>query len=188
MPSTLWIWDIGTRILRAVLILHSPIAKATWHPSIDELLMIRCEGDENRGLVHIWEPSWETPKVLDFNTQIPGGKVLGKTVVRWLNIDYPHPVLFFSDSQDCMLASLSRPEDGDLPWDVSQPEYDIYDQREESPLNLVPSNRIQQHKRSSIDEMTDNSFTSMSGGSEEMEDTFQFRKFVAPKDSPNPWS
>jgi hypothetical protein len=187
MPTTLWVWDIGTRILRAVLILHSPIAKAVWHPTIDELLMIRCEGDENRGLVHLWDPSWESPKILDFNNQIPGGKVLGKTIVRWLDIDNQHPVLFFSDSQDCLLASLSGPEDGNLPWDEIKPEYDIYGQREESPLNLVPASKNEEHKRSDDDEILDKSFASMSGGSDEMEDTFQFRKFVEPKDT-NSWT
>lgn len=160
--------------MRAVLILHTPIAKVTWHPSIDELLMIRCEGDENRGLVNLWDPSCDVPKIVDFSASIPGGKVLGKTVVRWLNLESPQPVLFFSDSQDCMLASLSETADGDLPWDESEPkEYDIYGQREESPLNLVPATKTQRLDITSIDDMMDNSF---SGCSDEMDDTFQFRK------------
>jgi hypothetical protein len=188
MPTTLWIWDVETRVLRTVLILHAPIAKATWHPSIDEHLMIRCEGDENRSLVHLWDPSWDAPKVLDFNAHIPSGKVLGKTIVRWLNIDHPHPVIFFSDSQDYMLASIAGPED-DLPWEESEPrEYDIYGQREESPLNLVSATKDRGCDRSSIDDFMNDSYTGMSAGSDEMEDTFQFRKFVEPKNSPSSWS
>jgi hypothetical protein len=188
MASTIWIWDINTRVLRAVLILHAPIAKATWHPSINELLMVRCEGEENRALVHLWDPSWNSPKIVDFNTQIPGGKVLGKTIVRWLNDDSPFPVLFFSDTQDYMFASLSEVEDGDLPWEDSEAgDYGSHGRRDESPLNLVPAKEKRKHRTDSTDESIDD-VMAMSGGSDELEDTFQFRKFVAPKDSPNPWT
>ncbi|KAF4624422.1 hypothetical protein G7Y89_g13749 [Cudoniella acicularis] len=180
MPTTLWIWDIRTRILRAVMILHAPIAKITWHPTIDELLMIRCENEESRGLIHIWEPSWERPEIMDFGEQIPGGKVLGKTITRWLVSDSASPTMLFSDSQDCLLASISEPEDGDLPWQDSEVRgVDIYGQREESPLNLVPANEKRHRAKASLDSLImDETFTRMSSGSDEMEDTFHFRKFA----------
>ncbi|KUJ13075.1 uncharacterized protein LY89DRAFT_737971 [Mollisia scopiformis] len=179
MPTTIWIWDIGsTRTLRSVIILHAPIAKATWHPTIDELLMIRCEGD--RGLVHLWDPSWESPKVIDFAKQIPGGKLLGKTAVRWLNAS--QPAIFFSDSQDCILASLSEDE-SEVPWrDAEVRGFDIYGQREESPLQLVPADEKGGKGKVSIadliDEESEEGGMMMSGGSDEVDDTFQFRKFV----------
>jgi len=188
MASTIWIWDINTRVLRAVLILHAPVAKATWHPSINELLMVRCEGEENRAVVHLWDPSWNSPKIVDFNTQIPGGKVLGKTIVRWLNVDSLFPVLFFSDTHDYMFASLSGVEDGELPWEDSEVgDYDSHEQRDESPLNLVPAKEKRKNGTVSTDDSMDD-VMSMSGGSDELEDTFQFRKFVAPKDNPNSWT
>ena len=145
--------------------------------------MIRCEGDEARGLVHLWDPSWESPKIIDFAKQIPGGKILGKTTVRWLNVDSSHPAIFFSDSQDCILASLSEESDGDVPWqDAELRSFDIYGQREESPLNLVPANEKHTNGKISIADLIedDDGMMGMSGGSDEVEDTFHFRKFVEP--------
>ncbi|TVY45803.1 WD repeat-containing protein [Lachnellula occidentalis] len=185
MPTTIWIWDIGTRILRAVMILHSPIAKVTWHTAIDELLMIRCEGEKTRGLVHLWDPSWEKPKVVDFASEIPGGKVIGKTIVRWLNVDSEHAAMLFSDTQDCMLASVSETDDGDVPWqDAGTRGFDIYGQREESPLNLVRADEKRRRGKTIESLMEEEEITSMSGGSDEVDDTFQFRKFVGPESSP----
>lgn len=182
MPTTIWIWDISTRILRAVMIFHAPIARATWHPSMTELLMIRCEGDETRGLVYLWDPSWETPKAIDFAREIPGNKVLGKTVVRWLNVASEQAALLFSDSQDCILASVSDCDE-EVPWcEAGLRGFDIYGQREESPLNLVPAD--EKGGRVTVESLMDDSegLTGMSGGSEEVDDTFRFRKFVGPDD------
>ncbi|KAG4416111.1 hypothetical protein IFR04_010754 [Cadophora malorum] len=180
LPTTIWIWDIETRILRAVIIMHAPIAKATWHPSINEVLMIRCEGDESRGLVHIWEPSWDRPRIVDFQAQIPGGKLIGKTICRWLNVDSQNPAIFFSDSQDCILASIPSTDDEDVPWQEAQLQSsEAYGQREESPLNLIPADK-KQGRVTIEDLMEDEGITGMSGGSDEMEDTFRFRKFVEP--------
>ena len=189
MPTTLWIWDIGTNILRAVMIFHSPISKATWHPTIDELLLIRCEGDESRGVVHMWDPSWEAPRIVDFASQIPGGKVIGKTVERWLNnTGSASPAIFFSDSQDCILASLSEPGE-DLPWqDAEARGFDIYGQQEESPLSLVAAGDEKRAYGKVEMLMGEAGVTRMSGGSSEVDDTFRFRKFVEPKSSPSPWT
>lgn len=145
--------------------------------------MIRCEGDEARGLVHLWDPSWESPKIIDFAKQIPGGKLLGKTIVRWLNVESDHPAIFFSDSQDCLLAALSEEQDGDVPWQNAEVRsFDIYGQREESPLNLVPANEKHTHGKVSIADLMENDdgMMGMSGESDEVDDTFQFRKFVEP--------
>jgi len=162
------------------MIMHAPIAKATWHPSINEVLMIRCEGDESRGLVHIWEPSWDQPRIVDFQAQIPGGKLIGKTICRWLNVDSQNPAIFFSDSQDCILASIPSTDDEDVPWQEAQLQSsEAYGQREESPLNLIPADK-KQGRVTIEDLMEDEGITGMSGGSDEMEDTFRFRKFVEP--------
>lgn len=183
MPTVMWIWDITTRILRSVMIFHSPVAKVTWHPSIDEILLIRCEGDESRSLVHLWDPSWPSPKVIDFAQQMVGGKVIGKTIARWLNVESSSPSLYFSDSQDCILASLvddtsEGENDVTLPWvDAAVREFDIYGQQEESPLSLVPAN--ERYGRIRMDEMDEGS-TRMSGGSEDVDDTFRFKKFIGP--------
>jgi hypothetical protein len=180
MPTTIWIWDVVVKVLRAVMIFHSPIAKATWHPTINELLLIRCEGDESRSLVHLWDPSWDSPKIIDFALQLPGGKTIGKTVGRWLNVETATPSIFFSDSQDYILASISGPEDSPVPWQESEARaFDIYGQMEESPLNLVPADEKRPYSR--VDALgEDDGITRLSGGSDEVDDTFRFRKFVDP--------
>lgn len=180
MPTTLWIWDVGTKIIRTVLILHAPISKATWHPTINELLLIRCEGEENRGLIHLWDPSWQTPKIIDFASQIPGGELLGKTVGRWLSAEGKSPAIFFTDTQDCMLASISESGDGELPWEYSEGGLLIYGQREESPLNLVPADGRRLNGRATFDPLKDGDIAAGMSGSDELEDTFRFRKYVEP--------
>jgi WD40 repeat protein len=184
MPTTVWIWDVGARTLRAVLVLHSPVAKLTWHPSINELLMVRCEGERSRGLVQLWDPSWESPKIIDFGTQLPEGKIIGKSVVRWLNVESPNPAILFSDSQDCILASLSESnEEVGVPWESAESRaFDIYGQREESPLNLVELDEKRPFRKITVEPSADEDapWGSLSGDSDEVDDTFQFRKFVDP--------
>jgi hypothetical protein len=180
MPTTLWIWDVGTRIIRTVLILHAPIAKVTWHPTINELLLIRCEGEESRGLIHMWDPSWESPNIIDFTYQIPGGKLFGKTFGRWLSTESAPPAIFFSDTQYYMLASISESNEGDLPWqDAEAPAFDIYGQREESPLNLVSAEKSL-HSRAISSALKSGDIATGMAGSDEVEDTFRFRKFIEP--------
>ncbi|KAH8602306.1 hypothetical protein B0O99DRAFT_136598 [Bisporella sp. PMI_857] len=185
MPTTIWIWDVGTKVLRTVIIFHAPIAKVTWHPTIDELLLIRCEGEESKGLVHLWDPIWDSPKIIDFESQIPGSKIIGKTVGRWLSSPSPTPTIFFSDTQDYILASISGPDNSSVPWkDAEIKGVDIYGQREESPLNLVPAGKAALSRVSEI--MEDNSTTFGGGSDDGVEDTFFFRKFELgrnPRDS-----
>lgn len=177
MPTTIWIWDLATRVLKTAMIQHAPVAKLSWHPYINELLMIRCEGDECRGLVHLWEPTWDSPKVLDFSSQVPEGKLLGKTVARWLMTDNQLPALFFSDTQDFMLAVITEEDEVELPWQELQPKLiSIYGDREESPLNLVqagekvPAQITMQLPASEETEMWTLNDTS------EVDDTFSFKK------------
>jgi len=162
------------------MVFHAPVAKATWHPTINEMLMIRCEGDEARGLMHLWDPSWETPQIIDFGAHIPGGRVIGRTIIRWLNSESPHPTIFFSDSQDYLLASLSAIEDGDLHWQETDSNgVSIYGEREESPLVLMPATQKRQFRKVVVEEPTEEfNFSEMSGGSDEMDDTFHFKRAV----------
>ncbi|CAG8950574.1 hypothetical protein HYFRA_00002783 [Hymenoscyphus fraxineus] len=182
MPTTLWIWDIKTRLLRAVMIFHAPVAKITWHPTINELIMIRCE--ESRGIAHLWDPSWEKPRIINFAQQVPGGKVIGKTVAKWLNSDCSGPALLFSDTQDCLLASLSEEGDGDIPWQDSEGQgVDIYGQRMESSFNLGSMTEKKSSKGTMEALQDEDSFTRMSSGSEEIDDTFNFRRGIEVGDS-----
>ncbi|KAI9738148.1 MAG: hypothetical protein M1818_005577 [Claussenomyces sp. TS43310] len=179
MPTTVWIWDIASKMLKALMVQHAPVARVTWHPSINELLMIRCEGEESKGLVYLWEPTWDAPKIVNFGSQLPDGKIIGKSVIRWLNCEGPMPALFFSDTQDCMLAALSD-GDADPPWHGAVTRgVNIYGEREESPLDLVPADEKQSYGLSVEALMNEEpTMTHISGEDDEMDDTFRFRRFV----------
>lgn len=189
MPTTVFVWDIASKLLRAVLIQHSPVAKLTWHPSINELLLIRCENDDTKGVAYLWEPSYETPTIIDFSTQLPDGRVMGKAVVRWLRTppsedneeEGQTPALFFADTQDTLLASFSEIEE-DVPWDEAKAKaMDIYGQAEESPLNIVdmPYHEDAGSEMPSPEEAGNGTILTL--GEEDMtegdmDDTFEFKK------------
>jgi hypothetical protein len=93
------------------------------------------------------------------------------------------PAVFFSDSQDCILASLSESEDEGLPWqDAVVRGIDIYGEREESPLNLVPADEKFMFGKGTLGRFmnAEPTMTGMSGGTDDVDDTFRFKKFVEP--------
>lgn len=189
MPTTIFIWDIASKLLRAVLIQHAPVAKLTWHPSINELLLIRCESDDTKGVAYIWEPTFGTPRIVDFSAQLPEGRTLGRTVIRWLptpsSSDIEEegqvPALFFADTQDTILASLSENEN-EVPWnEAKEKAVDIYGQTEESPLNIVdmPYHEDAGSQMPSPEEAGNGTILTL--GEEDMtegdlDDTFDFKK------------
>jgi hypothetical protein len=179
MPTTVWIWDAASRALKAVLVQHAPVAKISWHSAINEQLMIRCEGEDSKALVHLWEPSWDKPKIMDFGSQVPDGKIIGKAVIRWMNTNTSIPAVFFSDAQDCILASLAETEDDEVPWQGAVANgVDIYGQAEESPLNIAGEKASLGYVNVEAI-MDDESLTKLSTGSEEVDDTFHFRSLPA---------
>lgn len=107
---------------------------------------------------------------------------MGKSVARWLVFNATTPAVFFSDTQDCILAVLGDGGEEDLPWqDAVARGVDIYGEQEESPLNLVAADEKQQWRRGTMDAlMNEPTMTRMSGDSDEVDDTFRFRKFVEP--------
>lgn len=176
MPTTVWIWDTASRALKAVIIQHSPIVKVTWHSTINEMLMIRCEGDESKGLAHLWEPSWDSPKIVDFGLRVAGGKIIGKSIVRWLSSSSTIPALFFSDTQDCILASFAENAEDELPWQAAVAKgVDIYGQPENSTLNLLGADE-KANEHVNVESLLDNdASTKLSGGSQDPDDTFNFK-------------
>ena len=101
-PFTLWIWDIASAELRAVLMFHSSIS-FKWHPQIRELLLITCQDEEFRGSSYIWDPLSNGPRHLSLAQQLPGGKVEGKTQSSWVNWEQDVPILFLSDANRYLL-------------------------------------------------------------------------------------
>lgn len=178
LPTSVFVWDTVSKILKAVLIQNSPVVKLTWHATINELLLIQCEGDDTKSIAYLWEPSYEVPRIIDFSTQLPDGNVIGKILLKWLISESETiPVLFFSDTQDAILAAVTDDADEDVPWNeaaVTPPEIE---RQEESPLNLVDEpyedDGMPGDKRDE-DEPSLNSFEE--GDTAEMDDTFQFKK------------
>lgn len=107
MPTAVFIWDIRETVLKTVLIQHAPVTQMSWHPQMDGLLMIRCDGEANKGLVHVWSSKVQAPYIIDFAAQLPEGKLLGKVVARWLSRRATPPRVLFSDSQDFLIATLA---------------------------------------------------------------------------------
>jgi hypothetical protein len=200
LPTTVFVWDIASKLLKSVLILHSPILSITWHPSIAELLLVRCEGDDARGLAYLWEPSWDEPRIVDFGARLPEGKIMGRASIGWLDSTPSPPdssepaptdsareqlpALFFSDTQDGILAAVADPldEDAALPWnEAGEKAVDIYGNVEESPLQLVaaPENGKGLWGKSAREMMGEEATITTFGkglGDGEMDDTFHFKK------------
>jgi hypothetical protein len=136
-PSTIWIWDIQASELRAVLLFHSEVHSASWHPVSRETLLIRCVGDLYNGIVFVWDPLSEGPRTMDFSSHLPDRKVVGRSQAVWLHLDDSEtPSLFFSDGQNYVLASVAE-SDQDIPY--WQDASGVEAHREESPLELVPA-------------------------------------------------
>ncbi|KAM7194976.1 hypothetical protein V8F20_007702 [Naviculisporaceae sp. PSN 640] len=143
-PSTVWIWDLQVMELRAVLLFHGEVSNLSWHPTVRETLLIRCEGDQYSGIVFVWDPLSEGPRSVDFSQYMPGKRTVGKWRVFWLGLDEAAPIsLFISDAQSYLLGSLPDHDQDSLPWS-GHPKTGHTDQttREESPLELVPADEV----------------------------------------------
>jgi hypothetical protein len=131
--------------LRAVLLFHGNVASLLWHPHVPETLLIRCEGDQYNGLVFVWDPLSEGPRSVNFGQHLPGAKAAGKPRALWLGVNTSSPpLLFFSDSQNYVLACLGETDQGPAPWGAADFHgaglaAEGHEQCEESPLHLVPA-------------------------------------------------
>ncbi|KAI1810319.1 hypothetical protein GGS20DRAFT_206847 [Poronia punctata] len=166
-PSTIWIWDIPTSELRAVLMYHANIAKVEWHPDLPELLLVRCEGEGYSSIVFVWDPLSDGPRPVQFAPHLSSStKVTGRTNITWLKtIDEP-AFLLFTDQKECVLASLTDADADDslLPW------------ANQTTVNpCVTTNQALELKKSKIDPDDDYS-SDMDEGISDLDDTFHFKK------------
>lgn len=120
-----------------MLLFHSEVESTSWHPTLRETLLIRCDGDLYKGMVFVWDPLSEGPRTVDFASHPFGQKVVGKSRAVWLRLeDSETPSVFFSDDQNYVLASLA---DSDQEAPYWQDGSSAAAHREESPLELVPA-------------------------------------------------
>ncbi|KAI0025038.1 hypothetical protein F4780DRAFT_775506 [Xylariomycetidae sp. FL0641] len=114
-PSTVWIWDIPTSELRAVLMFHAPVAAVDWHPMQPELLLVRCERDKHSVSLFVWDPISHGPGPIDFASHFPCGKLSGQVHATWLKTETDSAALFLTDCASCMLVSLADLDEA-VPW------------------------------------------------------------------------
>ncbi|KAI0199668.1 hypothetical protein F4808DRAFT_451289 [Astrocystis sublimbata] len=167
-PSTVWIWDVPTSELRAVLMYHASVTKVEWHPSQPELLLVRCEG-EGSSLVSVWDPLSNGPRPIDFLRHLPNAKVTGRTDATWLQTNTESAALFLTDHAKYMLLSLEEADvdagaQAALPW-AAQGTVDPH-VNASTPTDFVISN---------ID-TDDYDSTDKDDGISELDDTFHFKK------------
>ncbi|KAG9254884.1 uncharacterized protein F5Z01DRAFT_57791 [Emericellopsis atlantica] len=115
-PSTVWIWDLAASELRAVLVFHSPVS-FSWHPTVQELLLITCRVDERRTLPFVWDPLMDGPRSV-LSEQALSSQ--GKMEAHWVDWENEQPVLLLNDSQRYCFVSVGE---GEAPgaWGSAEP-------------------------------------------------------------------
>ncbi|KAI8635079.1 hypothetical protein F5Y19DRAFT_135141 [Xylariaceae sp. FL1651] len=166
-PSTIWIWDVLTSELRAVLMYHANVTKVEWHPSQPELLLMRCEGEEHSGLIFVWDPLSDGPRPIELLRHLPSAKVNGRIYVTWLKTATGSAALFFKDHATCILVSLAD-TDETPPWEEQSTVALHVDKDSPADLNI-------QH-----DNLSDYSSSDTCEGNSELDDTFHFKKSPLP--------
>jgi hypothetical protein len=118
-PSVVWVWDVLAAELRAVLLFQSSVASVSWHPSLRELLLIRCEGDPSSHNYFVWDPLSRGPQAVSPPLQSSDQEGRhSSSRMSWLNLGGEQDaVLLCSTNQDLMLISLQEDtEDQPPPW------------------------------------------------------------------------
>ncbi|KAK3504545.1 WD40 repeat-like protein [Neurospora crassa] len=169
-PSTVWIWDVQAAVLRAVLLFHGSVSTLSWHPHVRETLLIRCEGDHYNSVVFVWDPLSEGPQSVDFSQQLSGFKAVGKWHASWLGLDASTPLsIFYSDTQNYVLASLADSDRESLPWiNPRNPQGGDGPSRAESPLELVPATEDEADEEDALQTGDDGDIV--------MEDTYGYKQ------------
>ncbi|KAI0887286.1 uncharacterized protein GGS22DRAFT_107131 [Annulohypoxylon maeteangense] len=168
-PGTIWIWDLPSSDLRAVLMYHANVTKLEWHPVHPELLLMRCDGDRYGSLVFAWDPLSQGPRSIDMARQFPEA-LSSKTYAAWIRTRAESAALFFTDHATCMVISLADSDGEALPWheDDSAPGSPI---SHGSDINMQSSPKLAyelEDAEDSIDIDPDDDYAS------ELDDTFQF--------------
>ncbi|KAI2630743.1 hypothetical protein GGR54DRAFT_648300 [Hypoxylon sp. NC1633] len=170
-PGTIWIWDIASSDLRAVLMYHANVVKLEWHPMQPELLLIRCEGDSYSSLTFVWDPLSHGPRSIDLAHRLPG-TVSGKTHATWLKTTTESAAIFFTDSTTCMVVSLSETDGEALPWrDDSALAGSISQGSDRGMQSSEPASPLEAANNSI--EIDSDDYAS------EPDDTFQFKRFIS---------
>jgi hypothetical protein len=112
-PSTIWIWDLATAELRAVLMFHSS-ADFAWHPSIRELLLVVCHDEGHTAVPFVWDPLSNGPTCIPVIERLSQSG--GKVQATWVAWNHELPALLLSDPHSYFVVSPSDTEHGPAFW------------------------------------------------------------------------
>ena len=105
-PCAVWIWDVASAELRAVLLFHSNVT-FTWHPSVRELLLLTSQDETSRQIFYVWDPLSNGPRCLSLENGSSPGKIEAKARALWVNWANESPCLLLSEANHFTLASLA---------------------------------------------------------------------------------
>ncbi|KAI0380906.1 hypothetical protein F5Y04DRAFT_87648 [Hypomontagnella monticulosa] len=166
-PGTIWIWDISSSDLRAVLMYHANVTKLEWHPVQPELLLVRCEGDSYGSLVFAWDPLSLGPRSIDMAPQFPG-TINGKTHATWIRAKTESAALFYSDNTTCMVASLADSDQEILPWQDDSAPTSPSSHQGDMNMQSSPTSPL------ALEDVDDSIFIDVGDDTSEPDDTFHF--------------
>jgi hypothetical protein len=149
---------------------HANITKVEWHPSVPELLLVRCEGEAYSSIVFVWDPLSDGPRPIQFSPHLSNTKLTGRTNISWLRTIEEPAVLFFTDHQEGILASLTDADAEEKlpPW------------AKQTTSNPCVINKLTPGLSTTKNEPDDDNSTDMDEGISELDDTFHFKKSPVP--------
>ena len=153
-----------------------------WHAVRSDLLLINCVTNDN--VLYVWSADWSTPRILKVPLERPGGRAEGS----WLSsrIDGKTRLLFANIHNHVICRVLDEGETPESPLPVLFPSLhkfsatgpeDMFD--EGNSMDLSPIKLSTNHVTRVIGAPEDANAFDRNWDSEEMDDTFDFKRHPA---------
>ena len=172
IPSTIWIWSQDLRVAVACLVHHSPVKSIQWHPSRSDLLLLKCGVD--KPIVHIWNTSWRSPRILELRLDKIGGKIEACWV---FSREREHAKLMVGNPHNYTVITLTT--DGEILPAVAAGEtansgpddrFDEGNSMDLSPIKLAQAGTTIKFPAGCPEDLV------QWGGTGDLDDTFQYRR------------
>ncbi|MCJ1475546.1 hypothetical protein MMC13_004209 [Lambiella insularis] len=168
-PTTVWIWDLVSLTLYAVLIHHSHVKSLQWNPQDVECLLIHCA--MKSPIVHLWNMSWGAPRILPVSLTRPGGRI----ETSWLHTarsELATSIIMFGNAHNYALRNILDADDEDEPVD---------EVTNLSLSNLGPEDMFDEGHSMDLSpiKLSHDHFGMVTEEAEELEDTFDYRRHLA---------
>lgn len=182
MPTTVWIWSLQTGLVVAILINHSPVKHASWHPTEPGLLLIHCAIPAPA--IHLWKSTWKVPQIVT----LPLGRASGRLEANWLLSPIDSQINLFLTSTDQYITSLLSSSGEIVPGAPSFSEggnslsvgaEDMFDEGNSldlSPIKITHDETLEVHDHFGYG--NDDSGLGFGLDNEMVDDTFHYRRHV----------